>query len=131
MRKALLALLTVLWSVPSFARDGDGGPWFYEFEFSYNLPGQMDRLLAPECTKVVPVEVVDWYYHDRRPGWEISCGNRQPMYFGTIGRRCWQWGRVLFECLARHVSSPKDANEITFDGVGIRGRIEFGKGRSK
>jgi hypothetical protein len=118
-----LPLLLLCWAGQAFADK----PWVFEAELLAMLPAYEDRLLTPSCTKVVPVEYVDWYARDPRPGWEISCGNKQPMYMHWLGRRV---GRPLpnlvLEVGWRHFSSPADAHELSFDAVGIRGRFEFG-----
>lgn len=119
-----LAVLSLLWSFSAAAE----GPWVFEFELSSMLPGYEDRLLHPACTKVVPVQYVEWYARDPRPGWEISCGNDQPMYMHWLGRRI---GRPLpnlvLEAGWRHFSSPGDAHELSFDAIGVRGRFNWGK----
>ena len=117
------ATLLLLISFPAFAE----GRWVYEFEFGALLPSS-DRLLSERCTKVVPVQLVEWYAADPRPGWTISCGNRQPIYLHFLGR---QIGRPLprlrLELGWRHFSSPNDSREISFDALAVRGRFTFGK----
>lgn len=102
--------------------------WSYEFEFGVPFPDSTSRLLAPQCTKVVPVQLVPYYAMEPRSGWEISCGNDVPFYTHWLGRRI---GRPLpnleFEVGWRHFSSPGDHNEIEFDSIGIRGRFQWGK----
>lgn len=123
MKETILAALAMVFACPAFA---DDGPWFYEFEFSHTLPGYTDRLIEPDCGFVVPTQYVQWYAADPRPGWAVACGNEQPMFFGALGRKCGKLGPVKFECLWRHMSSPNDSHEITFDGFGVRGRISWG-----
>lgn len=103
------------------------GPWSFEFEFGRLLPSS-DRLLSEACTKVVPVDYVAWYAIDPRPGFEISCGNNQPVYLHWLGRRI---GRPLpnleIEIGWRHFSSVADSQEISFDALSVRGRFSWGK----
>lgn len=118
----LLAVLASLWSFSAAA-----DPWVFEFEFSYGLPDRLDRLLSPTCSKVVPVEYARWYASDPRPGFEIACGNNQPMFHSFLGRRCWKpLPKLVFHCGYSHFSSPSDNHEITFDALSIRGRFDFG-----
>lgn len=118
-----LLILLALLPLQAFA----GERWIYEFEFSYAV-AQSSRLLNPSCTKVVPVELVDWYSQDPRLGWEISCGNRQPMYLHFLGRRCWKpLPNLVFQCGWTHMSSPFDQQEVTFDAISVRGRFTFGR----
>lgn len=122
MKAALLILLSALFSSSAL-----GAEWVYEFEFGGMLPSS-DRLLLPGCTKVVPRELVQWYAIDPRPGWEISCGNRQPYYLHFLGRNCGRpLPRLRFECGWRHFSSPADKEEVSFDALAIRGRFSWGK----
>ena len=122
--RSLLAALALLCAAPSFADD----TWVFDFELAYGIPSRTDRLLKPDCGTVVPVQFVDWYVVDARPGWEISCGNRQPMYVHFLGRRCWKpLEKLSFYCGWTHFSSPADNHEITFDAFSIRGRFGFGK----
>ena len=120
MRLLWLALLLPL----SAAAD----PWVFDFEFAWGIPDRYDRLLNPACTKVVPVQYVDYYAVDRQRGWEIACGNDQPMYMHFLGRSCWKPSRNFrLECGWRHFSSPGDNEEISFDAFSVRGRFEWGK----
>src|SRR3990167_2133540 len=102
-------------------------PWFFEAEFAYMLPNS-DRLLLPTCTKVIPQTYVAFYSTEQRPGWEVSCGNRQPLYTHFIGRRCGQpLPRLVIECGWRHLSSPFDSEEVSFDALAVRGRFTWGQ----
>lgn len=99
--------------------------WAYEFEFGYMLPAS-DRLFAADCRKVVPVQFVAWYAVDPRPGWEVSCGNQQPVFTHFLGRRCFKpLPKLVFDCGWRHFSSPNDREELSFDTLGIRGRFSW------
>jgi hypothetical protein len=103
-------------------------PWVFEFELATSSPSRLDRLLNPSCSKVVPVELVEWYSVDPRPGWERSCGNDQPMYLHFLGRRCWKpLPNFIVECGWRHFSSPGDSNEVAFDALSVRGKFRFGR----
>jgi hypothetical protein len=120
-----LRLLILLLLLPlSAAAD----PWVFDFEFAFGIPDRYDRLLNPACTKVVPVQYVDFYVRDPKAGWEIACGNNQPMFLSFLGRRCWKpLPNFEMECGWRHFSSPNDRNEISFDAFSVRGRFEWGK----
>ncbi len=104
------------------------GPWVFEFEFGVPLEYSTSRLLLSDCTKVVPVELVEWYVEDPRAGWEISCGNDRPIYNHFLGRRI---GRPLpnldIELGWRHLSSPGDHHGIEYDAIAVRGRFRWGK----
>jgi hypothetical protein len=114
------AIIALLFALPSRAQ------WVYEFEFAYAI--RPDRLLAASCTKVVPLVYVANYAAEQRPGWEVSCGNDQPMYTHFLGRRCWKPSpRFQLECGWRHFSSPGDREEISFDALSVRGRFEWGR----
>jgi hypothetical protein len=122
--KYALALVALLLTTSARADE----PWAFEFELTHILPGTSNRLFYPQCTKVVPVQFIEWYMKDPRKGWEISCGNDQPMFTSWLGRRI---GRPLpnltIEFGWRHLSSPGDQNELEFDSVGVRGRFRWGK----
>lgn len=119
MRLALLLLL-----LPSLA----SAEWLYEFEFGVPIERSTSRLMHEKCRKVVPTEYVQWYAVDPRPGWEISCGNRTPVYQHFIGRRIGRpLPRLTMELGWRHMSSPWDHNEIEYDAVAVRGRFTWGK----
>lgn len=104
------------------------GRYFFEFELGIPIVYSSSRLMLPQCTKVVPTELVKWYAVDPRPGWEISCGNDVPIYHHFIGRRI---GRPLPNLVVemgwRHMSSPGDHNEIEYDAFAVRGRFSWGK----
>ncbi len=117
---AALALAGMVFSCPAIADE----PWVFEFEFAH-LVGPSSRVLQPSCTKVVPVEAVQWYASDPRPGWAWSCGNEQPMYLHFLGRRCAKWKVIELTCGWRHFSSPFDNHEITFDAISVRGRFSW------
>jgi hypothetical protein len=103
-------------------------PWVFDFELAYGIPTKTDRLLSEDCTRVVPVQFVQWYARDPRPGWEVACGNKQPMFLSFLGRRCWKpLENLIFYCGWTHFSSPGDNHEITFDALSVRGRFEWGK----
>jgi hypothetical protein len=103
-------------------------PWVFDFELAYGLPDRTDRLLTEDCTKVVPVQFVQWYAIDPKPGWEVACGNNQPMYYHFLGRRIAKPLPNLSLYLGwSHFSSPGDNHEITFDALAIRGRFGWGK----
>ena len=103
-------------------------PWVFEWELAWGIPDRYDRLLNPACTKVVPVEYASFYAKNPQPGWEISCGNSQPMYTHFLGRTCWKpLPNFQMECGWRHFSSPGDAHEISFDAISIKGRFQWGK----
>jgi hypothetical protein len=104
--------------------------WVYEFELAWGIPSKTDRLLAADCGAVVPVQFVEWYAVDPKPGWQISCGNNQPMFLHFLGRRCWNpLPKLELYCGWTHFSSPADNHEISFDALSVRGRFEFGKAR--
>lgn len=123
---AILATCGVLACGPAQASK----TWVYEFEFGHQLQSSSSRLYSPTCSKVVPVELVNWYMFDRRPGWEISCGNRQPVYNHFFGRSIGQpLPNLRIELGWRHMSSPADHNELEYDAIAVRGRFEFGRSR--
>jgi hypothetical protein len=124
LRTTYLAILLLGAGVARCARAGDA-PWFYEFEFGYLMPSS-DRLLTAACTKVVPAQFVAWYAVDPRPGWEMSCGNRQPVFNHFVGRECFKpLPKLVFHCGWRHFSSPNDREEISYDALSIRGRFAW------
>lgn len=124
MLARLLAAAVMLSPLPVFAQRA----WVYEFEFGVPVMSSTSRLLNPSCTKVVPVQLAQWYAADPRGGWEISCGNDVPTYHHFFGRRI---GRPLpnlvMELGWRHFSSPGDHNEVEYDSVAVRGRFTWGK----
>ena len=103
-------------------------PWVFEFELAFSGGTHLDRLLSPSgCSKVVPTKYVDWYAVEPRAGYEIACGNDQPMYLHFLGRECWKpLPNFRMECGWRHFSSPSDGNEITFDAFSVKGAFRFG-----
>ncbi len=124
LSKVLAALAAVVMSCPAFA----DGPWLFEFEFGVPVESSSSRLVRSSCSKVVPVDLVQWYAIDPRPGWEVSCGNDRPVYHHFLGRRI---GRPLPQLVLefgwRHFSSPGDHNEIEYDAVAVRGRFTWGR----
>lgn len=121
----LLLVASILLTIYSHQARADE-PWVYEFEFGYHF--RNDRLLEPSCGKVVPIEYVQYYASEPRPGWEVACGNSQPTYTHFLGRRCGRpLPRLTMECGWRHFSSPFDAHEISYDALAIRGRFKWGK----
>ena len=119
-----LAIVASLLALPAAAADR----WFYEFEFGAPLQYSTSRLLRPDCYKVVPVQFVEWYAADPRKGWEISCGNRVPLYNHFLGRRIGQpLPKLTFELGWRHMSSPMDHNEVEYDAIAVRGRFPWGR----
>lgn len=144
IRALILALLAIGHLLPTHAADetlplpptsellressSSDGPWVYEFEFGALIAGDLRLLRQSQCTKVVPIEVIDWYVIEPRAGWEISCGNREPTYNHFLGRRCWKpLPRLVFECGWRHFSSPADNHELSYDSLAIRGRFSWGR----
>lgn len=124
MRGFLLFVLLAC-AAPAMAE----GPWVYEFEFGYQIPSSSNRLFHPSCDKVVPVQFAEWYVADPRRGWQISCGNNQPIYNHFLGRRCAKpLPNLVFECGWRHLSSPNDGNELEYDAIAVRGRFSWGRG---
>lgn len=100
--------------------------WAFEFEFTEALPWTTSRLFLPACTKVVPIQLVQSYAVNPRPGWEISCGNNQPMFTSWLGRQIGQpLPHLKLEFGWRHLSSPMDSQELEFDSIGVRGRFSF------
>jgi hypothetical protein len=103
-------------------------PWVFDFELAYGIPNKTDRLLNPACTRVVPVQYVEWHAKDPRAGFTIACGNDQPMYLHFLGRRCWKpLPKLTLYCGWTHFSSPGDNHEISFDALSVRGRFQWGK----